>query len=55
MAGWTFVGGAFLLLGVVALLGGVALLYRPELPRRREARLTRRDDLPLTADGSKRD
>ena len=55
LAGWTFVGGAFLLLGVAALLGGIALLYRPELPRRLAARLTKRDDLPLTADGSERD
>jgi hypothetical protein len=55
LAGWTLVGGAFLLLGVAALLGGVALLYRPELPRRLVAWLTRRDDLPLTTDGNKRD
>ena len=53
--GWTLVGGAFLLLGVAALLGGVALLYRPELPRRLVAWLTKRDDLPLTADGNDRD
>src|SRR5512133_645207 len=55
LAGWTLVGGAFLLLGVAALLGGVALLYRPELPRRLVAWLTKRDDLPLTVDGSERD
>jgi hypothetical protein len=41
------VGGALLLLGVAALLGGVALLYRPELPRRLVAWLTKRDDLQL--------
>ena len=40
-----------LLLGIAALLGGVALLYRPELPRRLVAWLTKRDDLPLTANG----
>jgi hypothetical protein len=34
LAGWTLVGVAFVLLGIAALLGGVALLYRPELPRR---------------------
>jgi hypothetical protein len=55
LAGWTFVGVAFVLLGVAALLGGVALLYRPELPRRLVAWLTKREDLPLAADGSDRD
>jgi hypothetical protein len=55
LAGWTPVGGAFLLLGVAALLAGVALLYRPELPRRLVAWLTKRNDLPLTADGDDRD
>ena len=55
LAGWTFVGGAVLLLGVAALLAGVALLYRPELPRRLMAWLSKRDHLPLTADGSERD
>jgi hypothetical protein len=55
LAGWTFVGGAVLLLGVAALLAGVALLYRPELPRRLMAWLSKRDDLQLTADGSERD
>ena len=55
LAGWTLVGGAFLLLGVVALLGGVALMYRPQLPQRLVAWLTKRDDLPLTADGNERD
>ena len=39
-----------LLLGIAAPLGGVALLYSPELPRRLVTWLTRRDDLPLTAD-----
>ena len=48
--GSTQLGVAFLLLGLAALLGGVALLYRPELPRRLVAWLTKRDDLPLTAD-----
>ena len=51
--GWTLVVVPFLLLGIAALLGGVALLYRPELPRRLLAWLTKRDDLPLTADGDK--
>jgi hypothetical protein len=55
LAGWTFVGVAFVLLGVAALLGGVALLYRPELPRRLVAWLTKRNDLPLTADRDDRD
>jgi hypothetical protein len=41
-------GGTFLLLGVAALLCGVALLYRPELPRRLVAWLTEPDNLPLT-------
>ena len=54
LAGWTPVGVVFLLLGIAALLGGVALLYRPELPRRLVAWLTKRDDLPLTADGNDR-
>jgi hypothetical protein len=53
--GWTVVGVPFLLLGVAALLGGIALLYRPELPQRLVAWLTKRDDLPLTADGNVRD
>ena len=53
--GWTVVGVPFLLFGIAALLGGVALLYRPELPRRLVAWLTKRDDLPLTADGHERD
>ena len=48
--GWTLLGGALLLFGIAAPLGGVALLYRPELPRRLVVWLTRRDDLPLTAD-----
>jgi hypothetical protein len=55
LAGWTYVGVAFVLLGVAALLGGVVLLYRPELPRRLVAWLTRRGDLALTEDGSERD
>jgi hypothetical protein len=46
---WSLVGVPFLLLGIAALLGGVALLYRPELPQRLVAWLTKRDDLPLTA------
>jgi hypothetical protein len=54
LARWTQLGVvAFLLLGIAALLGGVALLYRPELPRRLLAWLTKRDDLPLAADGDK--
>jgi hypothetical protein len=48
------VGGALLLLGIAALLGGVALLHRPELPRRLMAWLINRDDLPLTADANER-
>jgi len=55
LAGWTLVGGAFLLLGVAALLGGVVLLYRPELPRRLVARKTKREDLQLSSRGSERD
>jgi len=55
LAGWTLVGGAFLLLGVAALLGGVTLLYRPQLPQRLVVWLTKRDDMPLTADGNERD
>ena len=55
MDGWTVVGIPFLLLGIAALQGGVALLYRPELPRRLVAWLTKRDDLRLTADGDVRD
>jgi hypothetical protein len=35
------VGVPFLLLGIAALLGGTALLYRPELPRRLVAWLTK--------------
>jgi hypothetical protein len=50
LAGWTSLGVAFLLLGIPALLGGVALLYRPELPRRLVAWLTKRENLPLTAE-----
>jgi hypothetical protein len=53
--GWTLMGVAFLLLGISALLAGVALLYRPELPRRLLAWLTKRDHLPITADGNDRD
>jgi hypothetical protein len=53
--GWTLMAVAFLLLGIAALLGGVALLYRPGLPRGLVAWLTKRDDLPLTADGDDRD
>jgi hypothetical protein len=45
----------FLLLGVATLLGGVALLYSPELPRRLLAWMANQDNLPLTADGSQRD
>jgi hypothetical protein len=48
LAGWTLMGVAFL-------LGGVALLYRPELPRRLVAWLTKQDDLPLTPDGDVRE
>jgi len=55
LAGWPLVGVAFLLLGIAALLGSVALLYRPELPRRLMPWLTKRDDLPVTADGDVRD
>jgi len=43
------VGIAFLLLGIAALLGGVALLYGPESPRGLVAWLIKRGDLPLTA------
>ena len=43
-----------LLLGIAALLGGVALLHRPELPRRLMTWLINRDDLPLTADSNER-
>jgi hypothetical protein len=46
---------AFLLLGVAALLGGVALVYRPELPRRLIAWLTKHEDPLLTADSDVRD
>jgi hypothetical protein len=55
LAGWPVVGFAFLLLGIAALLGGVALLYRPELPRQLMPWLTKRDDLPVRADGDVRD
>jgi hypothetical protein len=55
LAGWSLVGAALLLLGIAALLGGVALLYRPELPRRLMAWLTKRDDFSLAADGSELD
>jgi hypothetical protein len=55
LAGWPHLGVAFLLLGIAALLGGVGLLYRPELPRRLMAWLTKLDNLPLTADGNERD
>jgi len=48
-------GVVFVLLGIAALLGGVALLYRPELPRRLVAWLTKQDDLPLTPDGDVRE
>ena len=48
-------GVVFLLLVIAALLGGVALLYRPELPRRLVAWLTKQDDLPLTPDGDVRE
>jgi hypothetical protein len=34
LAGWTLMGMVLLLAGMAALLGGVALLYRPELPQR---------------------
>ena len=47
-----WVGIPFLLLGVGALLGGVALLYSPGLPRRLVAWLAKQDALPLTADGN---
>jgi hypothetical protein len=53
--GWTMIGVPSLLLGIAAVLGGVALLYRPELPRRLFVWLTKRDDLPLAADGNERD
>jgi hypothetical protein len=49
------VGVPFLLLGIAALLGGTALLYRPELPRRLVSWLTNRDNLTLAADGDVRD
>ena len=38
-----------------ARMGGVTLLYRPELPQRLMAWLTKRDDLPLPADSNDRD
>ena len=50
-SGWV----PFVLLGIAALLGGVALLYRPELPQRLVAWLTKRDNLTLAADGYVRD
>ena len=42
-------------LGIAALMGGIALLYRPELPQRLLAWLTKRDDLPLTGDRNERE
>ena len=51
ISGWTLVGVASVLPGITALLGGVALLHRPELPRQLMAWLTKQDDLPLTANG----
>jgi hypothetical protein len=45
---------AFLLL-VAGLLGAVALVYCPELPRRLIARLTKHEDSLLTADSDVRD
>jgi hypothetical protein len=36
-------------------LGGVALLYSPELPRRLLAWMAKQDNLPLTADASELD
>ncbi|MCE3275957.1 MAG: hypothetical protein K0R13_1812 [Propionibacteriaceae bacterium] len=55
LAGLTFVGGGLVLLGVAALLGGVALLYRPELRVGWLGGRAKRADLPLTADGNERD
>jgi hypothetical protein len=54
LAKWRMLGVPFLMLGIAALLGGIALLYRPELPRGLIAWLTKRDDLPLAANGNKR-
>jgi hypothetical protein len=52
LAGWTLVGVvSFLLLGVVALVTSVALLYRPELPRRLVVSVTKRGDLQLRRHG----
>jgi hypothetical protein len=52
---WTVVGVPFLLLGIAALLGGLALLYRPELPQRLVEWLAKRDNLTRAADGDVRD
>jgi hypothetical protein len=43
LSGWTLVGVAFVLLGIAARLGGVALLYRPELSRQLMAWLTKQN------------
>jgi hypothetical protein len=48
LLGWALTGVMLLLLGIAALLAGVALLYRPELPRRLLTWLTKGVDLPLT-------
>jgi hypothetical protein len=53
LAGSTLLGIPLLLFGIAALLGGIALLYRPELPRGLIAWLTKRDHLPLAANGNK--
>jgi hypothetical protein len=45
------VGVAFLLLGIAALLAGVALLYRPELPRRLMGLVSKHDDMAPSPDG----
>ena len=48
---WLIVLGVLLLLGIAALLAGVALLYRPELPRRLMGFLSKHDDMALSPDG----
>jgi hypothetical protein len=55
LAGWTLVGVSSLLLGIAALLGGVALIYRPELPRRLIGWLIKQEDSPLTVDSDVHD
>ena len=54
LAGLTLMGVA-LLLGPVTACWELSPVYRPELPRRLVAWLTKRNDLPLTADRDDRD